>query len=106
MRHLHRDYHTSHCGQDISHLLATFNENEATCKACQTGLEQFRKDEEAARLADEQERQVHETRLINEREERKHRLAEQERLAIEASQRQEDRLRNLEAEIARLKGEA
>jgi hypothetical protein len=64
MRHLHRDYHTSHCGQDISHLLATFNENEADCPDCLAGLVQFRSDEDAARILAEQERAAEEERRL------------------------------------------
>jgi hypothetical protein len=106
VRHLHRDYGTAHCGKDISHLLATLDENEATCKACQTGLVQFRKDEAAAAAKAQQEREAEEARRLEEAEQRKRQHAEREREAIEAAQRQEERLRILEAELARLKGAA
>jgi hypothetical protein len=66
VRHLHRDYSTAHCGKDISHLLATLDENEATCKACQTGLVQFRKDEAAAAAKAQQEREAEEARRLEE----------------------------------------
>lgn len=46
-RHLHRDYHTSECGKDASHIPMTYDEAEANCAACAKG--------KVKRLADEAE---------------------------------------------------
>lgn len=35
--HLHRDYHTSECGKDASHIPMTYDEAAATCAACAKG---------------------------------------------------------------------
>lgn len=34
VRHLHKDYNTTECGRDASHILMTYDPKEATCKAC------------------------------------------------------------------------
>lgn len=33
-RHLHRDYHTTECGKDASHILMTWTPGEETCSTC------------------------------------------------------------------------
>lgn len=33
-RHLHRDYNTTFCGRDASHLQMTYEPAEADCAAC------------------------------------------------------------------------
>jgi uncharacterized protein with PIN domain len=99
VRHLHRDYSTSHCGKDISHLLATFDPEETTCKTCQQGLAKFQEEEEGARIEFERERAAAEARAAEEMKWRKQRHEERERQVAENAQRHEDRLSRIEAAL-------
>lgn len=41
MKHLHRDYHTAHCGLDASYIPMTFEASEVDCEACLTAYAAF-----------------------------------------------------------------
>ena len=46
-RHLHRDYNTSFCGRDASHILMTYDAAECDCAGCLAAYEaQLREDAE------------------------------------------------------------
>lgn len=50
MKHLHRDYHTSHCGLDASHIPMTFDAGATECADCLAALEAFEAQQETDRL--------------------------------------------------------
>lgn len=54
MRHLHRDYNTTHCGIDASHVLMTHVLADADCADCLTAHTQYVADEEARAEAERQ----------------------------------------------------
>jgi hypothetical protein len=54
-RHLHRDYNTAWCGKDASHILMTYEADEASCKACASAKTRADKQAEKDRAAAEAE---------------------------------------------------
>jgi hypothetical protein len=98
-RHLHLDYHTSYCGKDISHLLATYDEAECSCKACLKQIPVLAAAREAeARRAEEEERARQERVRVDEERARQRMLAAQDDEAKSAAAWNE-RLRRLERAV-------
>jgi hypothetical protein len=93
MTHLHRDYGTSFCGKDASHIPMTHDEAKADCKACKKALEQHREDVKAAKLAEEALAAKEAAQAEKLRNERDRRIAERDRM-------EEDRRRKIEEAIS------